>query len=187
MAVWPNLAAHPSGVEQMSSSRASRSAPCSMKSAAFSTSPFRANWCSGVMRSQSGWLGFIPRLNRSSFDSRVLAPTDHEGNVTRLAKQAGSAAANGQRLHSLVPRRWPVPPDHWREPGWPQRLPPPSAHRRSRPAAAPFGQRHTSRAAQSSVGRSSQAPGSKRPPNFRPQDSGKRHAQAAAWRSHNAH
>ena len=37
----PNFAAQPSGVEQMSSSRACRSAPWSRNSAAFSTSPFR--------------------------------------------------------------------------------------------------------------------------------------------------
>src|SRR3989442_6406342 len=43
--VWPNFAAHPSGVEQMSSSRACRSAPWSMKIAAFSRSPFLANSC----------------------------------------------------------------------------------------------------------------------------------------------
>ena len=73
MLTFPNLAAQASGVEQMSSSRACRSAPWSMKTAASSTSPFFAKWCSGVAPSQSARLGFIPCAKRSSFNSRVLA------------------------------------------------------------------------------------------------------------------
>ena len=53
---------------------------------AASTSPFCANWCSGVMSSQSGWLGFMPCWNNSSFSSCVLAPTDQPGNVMRLGR-----------------------------------------------------------------------------------------------------
>ncbi len=68
----PDLAAHPSGVEQRSSSRASRSAPWSRKILGVLDVVVRANRWSGVTPSQSGRLGFIPRANRNSVSSRAF-------------------------------------------------------------------------------------------------------------------
>ena len=115
---WPNFAAQPSGVEQMSSSRASRSAPCSMNCWAFSTSPLRANWCSGVMCEPIGLAG-VHSVREEQFVELARFGADRPSRESSCgaANPAGSAASSGRTLHALRRRRSPVRRGRWPAPG----------------------------------------------------------------------